>query len=73
MVVAVPRERPPIGWKPRDRCFAEGRRFFRWRARQSEGTTSKPEPGRSRIPAFFASASRAASDSNTTASPVTSR
>ena len=45
MVVAVPRERPPIGWKPRDRCFAEDRRFFRWRARQSEGTTSKPEAG----------------------------
>src|SRR5450759_3991125 len=28
-------------------------------ARQSEGTTSKPVPGRTAIPAFFASASRA--------------
>ncbi len=42
-------------------------------SRQSLGTTSNPTPGRSMIPASRAAASRAASASNTSISPVMSR
>ena len=73
MVVAVPRERAPAEWKARTSRLALGSRRFKWAARQSEGTTSKPAPGSSITPAAAASAPRMASDSKTSISPVTSR
>ena len=72
-VMAVPREIRPEPPYARVRRHAPGSLSFRCTARQSEGTTSKPAPGRSITPRSRASASRAASASKTATSPVMSR
>jgi len=52
---------------------ADGNRPATWASKQSEGTTSNPAPGSSVTPAARASASRPASASSTSISPVMSR
>src|ERR1019366_9515088 len=67
---------PALVLKPRNASasdVAPGSASDRALARQSEGTTSKPVPGRTAIPDFFAFASRAKTDSKTSTSPVMSR
>src|SRR5258708_22052322 len=71
MLFLVPRDKPPFDIvKANCKCVAEGNRFFKWKARQSEGTTSKPVPGIIVIPFSFACLSRRGKDSNTRYSPV---
>jgi uncharacterized protein len=72
-VSAVPRETPPTVSKASVSVVAPGSRRCRWAARQSDGTTPKPTPGRSMIPAALASPSRAAHASNSGTSPARSR
>ncbi len=73
MVVAVPREGRPMALKARVSSVAAGIRRFRWAARQSLGTTSKPVPGISITPASLAASPIEARASKTSISPVISR
>ncbi|MCY1372865.1 hypothetical protein D9M69_601020 [compost metagenome] len=73
LVLAVPGERPLSLSKPRARWLASGRAALRQAARQSVGITSKPTPGQTTMPAFFAAASWAWASANTLISPVMSR
>src|ERR1019366_3817583 len=67
---------PARDLKPRNASVSDvapGNASDRAFARQSEGTTSNPVPGRTGIPDFFASASRAKAASKTSTSPVMSK
>ncbi|MCA1278911.1 hypothetical protein [Saccharopolyspora sp. 7B] len=71
-LLSVPPLIPPLAWNARSRVVAVGSAAATSAARQSVGTTSNPDPGSSTTPAFAASSCRAATDSNTSISPVMS-
>ena len=72
-VFAVPALKPERESNPNVKCVASGIKSFNCDARQSVGITSKPTPGHTTIPLFFASLSSDFACSKTETSPVISR